>query len=159
MNADNAQTTANSAVREVLVHGSAAGFAQTVVVGGHVFPADEPVSVGGTDAGPGPYDLLLAALGSCTSMTLGMYARRKQWPLELVRVRLRHSRIHAEDCAACDTKEGKLDRIELDVELVGALSEEQRARLLEIADKCPVHRTLESEIVIQTKLVSGGTPT
>lgn len=146
-----------AATREVVVHGSATGFAQTVVVGGHVFPADEPRSFGGTDAGPGPYDLLLAALGACTSMTLGMYARRKQWPLEMVRVRLRHSKVHAKDCANCDTQEGKLDRIERDVELVGALSEEQRARLLEIADMCPVHRTLESEIVIETQLVAGGT--
>ena len=139
--------------REVVVHGDAKGFAQEIVVGDHRLLADEPAAMGGTDTGPGPYDLLLAALGSCTSMTIALYARRKQWPLEAVRVRLRHSKIHAADCADCETKVGMLDRIERDVELVGSLDGEQRARLLEIADKCPVHRTLSSEIVIRTRLV------
>src|SRR5882672_10751942 len=131
---------------DVVVEGSAKGFAQEIVVNSHRIVADEPVIAGGTDTGPGPYDLLLAALGSCTSMTVSMYARRKQWPLESVRVRLRHSRIHAADCADCETKEGMLDQIDRDIELAGPLSGEQRARLLEIADKCPVHRTLTSEI-------------
>ncbi len=139
--------------REVVVEGSAKGFAQAITVGSHVLPADEPVEAGGTDTGPGPYDLLLAALGSCTSMTVAMYARRKQWPLETVRVRLRHSRIYAADCESCETKVGMLDRIERDVEFVGTLDEAQRARLVEIANKCPVHRTLTSEIIIQTNLV------
>jgi putative redox protein len=139
--------------REVVVHGDAKGFAQEIVVGDHRLLADEPAAMGGTDTGPGPYDLLLAALGSCTSMTIALYARRKQWPLEAVRVRLRHSKIHAADCADCETKVGMLDRIERDVELVGSFDETQRARLLEIADKCPVHRTLSSEIVIRTRLV------
>jgi putative redox protein len=130
---------------EVVVHGSAAGFTQEVIAGSHVFTVDEP--------SPSPYDLLLAALGSCTSMTLGIYARRKAWPLESVTVRLRSSRIHAVDCAECETKEGMLDRIELDIELVGTLSVEQRSKLLEIANKCPVHRTLVSEINIRTRLV------
>src|SRR5258705_10226031 len=112
--------------REVVVEGSAKGFAQAITVGSHVLPADEPVEAGGTDTGPGPYDLLLAALGSCTSMTVAMYARRKQWPLETVRVRLRHSRIHAADCADCETKEGMLDHIDRDIELAGPLSGEQR---------------------------------
>ena len=138
--------------RTVTVHGKAAGFAQEVSVGPHRLSADEPIAVGGTDTGPGPYDLLLAALGSCTSMTVALYARHKQWPLEAVTVRLRHSKIHAADCASCETKEGKLDHIERDLELVGALSPEQRARLLDIANKCPVHRTLTSEIDIQTRL-------
>jgi len=149
---DQAVKVPSAEPREVVVHGSAKGFAQEIVVGGHRLVADEPAEVGGTDTGPGPYDLLLAALGSCTSMTVALYARRKQWPLEAVRVRLRHSKIHAADCADCETKVGMLDRIERDVELVGSLDEEQRARLLEIADKCPVHQTLTSEIVIRTRL-------
>jgi putative redox protein len=127
--------------------------AQEIAVGRHRLAADEPVADGGTGTGPNPYDLLLAALGSCTSMTIGMYARRKQWPLESVRVRLRHSKIHAEDCENCETKVGKIDQIERDVELVGALDEDQRARLLDIANKCPVHRTLTSEIAIRTRPV------
>jgi putative redox protein len=141
-----------SELKEVVVEGSARGFAQQIAVGGHRLVADEPLAVGGTDTGPGPYDLLLAALGACTSMTVALYARRKQWPLESVRVRLRHSRIHASDCAECETKVGMLDRIERDLELVGPLDPEQRVRLLEIANKCPVHRTLTSEINIQTRL-------
>ena len=140
--------------RTVTVHGSAAGFAQEISVGRHRLTGDEPISDGGTDTGPTPYDLLLAALGACTSMTLALYARRKQWPLEAVTVRLRHSKIHAADCADCETTEGLLDHIDRDVELSGALSEEQRARLLEIAEKCPVHRTLTSEIHIQTRLTA-----
>ena len=138
--------------REVVVRGSAAGFAQEIVVGAHRLAADEPTSAGGTDTGPNPYDLLLASLGSCTSMTVALYARRKGWPLEGVTVRLRHSRIHAADCADCETREGMLDRIERDIELTGALTDEQRARLLEIAGRCPVHRTLVSEIDIRTRL-------
>ena len=138
--------------REVVVRGSAAGFAQEIVVGAHRLAADEPTSVGGTDTGPNPYDLLLASLGSCTSMTVALYARRKGWALEGVTVRLRHSRIHAADCADCETREGMIDRIERDIELAGALTDEQRARLLEIADRCPVHRTLVSEIDIRTRL-------
>jgi putative redox protein len=128
-----------------------AGFAQTITAGRHRFSADEPVAVGGTDTGPNPYDLLLAALGACTSMTLRLYARRKKLPLEGVRVRLRHSKVHALDCATCDSKEGKIDRIERIVEILGDLTPEQRARLLEIADMCPVHRTLESEIEVSTR--------
>src|SRR6058998_3472058 len=128
--------------REVVVRGGAAGFAQEIVVGPHRLAADEPASAGGTDTGPDPYDLLLAALGACTSMTIRMYAERKGWPLEKVIVRLGHARIHAEDCATCDTKEGYADRFEREIELLGPLDAEQRARLLEIAGKCPVHRTL-----------------
>src|SRR6202051_4537535 len=139
--------------RSVLVRGSAAGFPQEIHAGAHRLHADEPVSAGGTDTGPSPYDLLLAALGACTSMTVAMYARRKAWPLEEVTVHLRHSRIHAADCAECETKEGMLDRIERDIHLEGPLTEEQRSRLLEIANKCPVHRTLKSEIDIKTREV------
>ena len=139
----------------VTVHGSAAGFAQEIVVGRHRLTGDEPASAGGTDTGPNPYGFLLAALGSCVSMTVAMYARRRQWPLDAVTVRLRHSRIHAADCEQCETTNGLLDHIDCDVELTGMLSEEQRLRLLEIADKCPVHRTLTSEIHIQTRLTRG----
>jgi putative redox protein len=138
---------------EVVVHGSAAGFAQKIIAGSHRLTADEPVDAGGADSGPTPYDLLLSALGSCTSMTIGIYARRKEWPLESVTVRLRYSRVHAIDCAECETKEGMLDRIDLEIQVVGTLTEEQRAKLLEIAHKCPVHRTLVSEINIRTRLL------
>ena len=134
--------------------GSGDGFAQHISAGGHPLEADEPAAQGGTDTGPNPYDLLLAGLGACTSMTLGLYARRKGWPLQRVRVRLNYSRVHAADCETCETQEGMLDRIETEVELEGPLSEEQRARLLEIATRCPVHRTLTSKIDIQTRLAS-----
>ena len=116
---------------------------------GQSFITDEPVSAGGEDAGPDPYTLLLAALGSCISMTLMMYARRKQWPLESVEVRLRQNRVHAKDCKECmQDKGGYIHRIERSVTLTGPLSDEQHARLQEIAHKCPVHKTLTSQIVI-----------
>ena len=137
----------------VIVRGGATGLAQEIEAGRHRLTADEPVAAGGTDAGPSPYDLLLAALGACTSMTISMYARRKGWPLEAVTVRLQHARIHAQDCAECETREGMLDRIEREISLVGALDAAQRERLLEIANRCPVHRTLVSEIDIRTRLV------
>jgi len=142
-----------SDVRSVVVRGSAAGFAQVIHAGQHRLPADEPASAGGTDTGPSPYDLLLAALGACTSMTMSMYARRKEWPLEEVTVHLRHSKIHAADCTECETREGMLDRIERDIHFSGSLTGEQRSKLLEIANKCPVHRTLTSEIKIYTREV------
>jgi putative redox protein len=144
-----------AAPREVVVRGAVAAFTQEITVGAHRLVVDEPVAAGGRDAGPTPYDLLLAALGACTSMTVGLYARRKGWPLEAVTVRLRHGRIHAEDCEHCETREGMVDRIDVDVELTGALDVAQRARLLEIAQRCPVHRTLTSEIDIRTRAVGG----
>ncbi len=137
----------------VVVQGSVAGFAQKIQIGSHHLEADEPVSFGGTDRGPSPYDLLLAALGSCTSMTIGLYARKRHWPLENVTVSLRHSKIHAADCDNCETKEGKIDRIERDIHLTGSLADEQRAKLMEIANKCPVHQTLTSEINIKTRAI------
>ena len=140
-------------VRSVVVRGNAAGLAQEIHAGRHQIQADEPVSAGGTDTGASPYDLLLAALGACTSMTVGMYARRKEWPLREVAVYLRHSKIHATDCAECETKEGMLDHIERDIHFDGPITDEQRSRLLEIANKCPVHRTLTSEIDIKTREV------
>ena len=127
-------------------------FTQAITVGRHSLRADEPVSVGGDDSEPSPYDFLLAGLGACTSMTLRMYADRKQWPLERVTVRLKHEKIHAQDCAECETKEGKIDRIEREIEIAGDLDVAQRARLLEIANKCPVHRTLHSEVIVPTQL-------
>lgn len=116
---------------------------------GRTLIVDEPISAGGEDAGPDPYTLLLGALGGCISMTVTLYARRKQWPLERVTVHLRQNRIHAKDCAECDqSTEGYVHRILRSVEFEGNLSDEQRARLKEIAHKCPVHKTLSSKIVI-----------
>jgi putative redox protein len=136
---------------DVVVHGSARSFRQELVAGKYNLVADEPVSAGGGDAGPDPYDYLLTSLGVCTSMTIGLYARRKQMPLENITVSLSHSRIYAIDCEECETKEGMLDRIDVEVELTGSLSAEQHAKLMEIAGKCPVHRTLTSEINIRLR--------
>ncbi len=138
----------------VLVAETGAGkFANVIQTGLHRLTSDEPVAFGGMDTGPSPYDLLLASLGACTSMTLRMYADRKKWPLEKVAVTLRHQKIHAEDCRDCETKEGKIDKIEKEIEVAGPLDAEQRERLLEIADRCPVHRTLHSEVRIVSRLV------
>ncbi|MDI3566364.1 bifunctional alpha/beta hydrolase/OsmC family protein [Bradyrhizobium sp. Arg816] len=128
-------------------------FNQTITVGPHHLVADEPIAAGGEDAGPGPYDFLLAGLGACTSMTMRLYADRKSLPLDRVTVTLKHSKIYAKDCAECETRDGMLDQIERDIAIDGALDAEQRRKLMEIADKCPVHRTLTSEIRIVTKAV------
>ena len=144
----------NTTPADVVVRGNASGFLQDVVTGEHQLRADEPVQYGGGDLAPGPYDYLLIGLGVCTSMTVGLYARRKQWPLEDITVSLRHSRIHAKDCEECATKEGMLDRIDVEVDLTGALTPEQRAKLMEVAGKCPVHRTLKSEIDIELRSTS-----
>jgi len=135
----------------IVVRGGAGNFQQEVIAGKHRFIADEPVNVGGGDAGPDPYDYLLASLGVCTSMTVGFYARRNHLPLENVTVSLWHSRIHANDCQECETRDGMVDRIEVEVKLTGSLTAEQHEKLMEIAAKCPVHRTLTSEINIRLR--------
>jgi putative redox protein len=139
----------NAAPPNVVVKGNAREFLQEVVSGKFHLRADEPVGYGGANAAPGPYDYLLIGLGVCTSMTIGLFARRKQIPLENITVALRHSRIHAKDCEECETKEGMLDRIDVDIQLTGPLTPEQHAKLMEVAGKCPVHRTLKSEINIR----------
>ncbi len=139
---------------EVVVAETGEGrFAQAMAAGHHAMRADEPEQYGGSDTGPSPYDLLMAALGACTSMTMRMYAERKGWPLQKTTVRLTHAKIHAQDCEACETETGKIDRFAREITLEGDLDTEQRARLLEIADRCPVHRTLHSETLVETTLV------
>jgi len=144
-------TQSSNKTADVVVRGDAGSFKQEIAAGKHRLLADEPANAGGGDAGPDPYDYLLTSLGVCTSMTVGLYARRKQIPLENITVSLWHSRIYARDCEECETKEGMLDRIEVEVELTGPLSAEQRDKLMEIAAKCPVHRTLTSEINIRLR--------
>ena len=135
-----------------MVHTGESGYRTEIETGGHALVSDEPESVGGTDEGPSPYDLLVSSLGSCTAMTLRMYADRKEWPLEGVFVRLNHEKVHATDCADCPETDAKIDRIEREIELQGPLDEVQRERLLEIADRCPVHRTLTGDIQVRTRL-------
>jgi uncharacterized OsmC-like protein len=142
----------------IVVRGGAGNFQQEITAGKHHLIADEPATVGGGDAGPDPYDYLLTALGVCTSMTVGFYARRNKWPLKKVTVSLWHSRIHARDCEECETKDGMVDRIDVEVELTGSLSPEQHAKLMEIAAKCPVHRTLTSEINIRLRAADKSHP-
>ncbi len=139
---------------DVIVTESAQGkFSQIVSVGDrHRLYADEPAAMGGTDTGPSPYDLLMAGLGACTNMTIRMYAEHKKLPLESVSVTLRHGKIHARDCESCETREGKVDRIDRELTITGPLDEATRQKLLEIANKCPVHRTLHSEVWIETRL-------
>ncbi len=144
MDRENARVTARAG----------SGLRTELTANGHAMVADEPAGLGGTDAGPTPYDYLLAALGSCTAMTVRMHADRKGWPLESVRVRMKHDKVHARDCEACETESGRVDRIELELELEGPLDEGQRRRLKDIAEKCPVHRTLDSEVLIETSPVA-----
>ncbi len=136
----------------VIVRTGKVGYHTEILARGHHLVADEPIALGGSNTGPNPYDYLLAALGACTSVTLRMYSDRKAWPLDGIVVRLKHEKIHAEDCQDCETKSGKLDRIEREIELIGPLDGGQRMRLFEIADMCPVHRTLQSKIIIKSKL-------
>ena len=127
------------------------GIEQNIRVGGHVFVADEPETLGGRNSGPAPYDLLLSALGACTNMTLRLYADRKEWPLTGIDTTLRHRKADASECEECETESGKIDIIERQIALHGDLSQDQLDRLMEIADRCPVHRTLTSETVIRSR--------
>lgn len=139
--------------RDVAVEESGRGWLeQDIQAGRHRLVADEPPAVGGGDAGPDPYAYLLSALGACTTMTLRLYARRKEWPLERAQVRLSHAKVHEEDCENCEADSSKIDHIERRLTLEGPLSNEQRQRLLEIAERCPVHRTLHNEVRIETAL-------
>jgi putative redox protein len=140
-----------SAAREVVVRGAASGFAQVVEVDGLHLVADEPIADGGSGTGPTPYDLLLAALGTCTSMTVGLYARTHAIPLETIVVRLSHSRVYQTDCKECVEHPRRLERISLTLELSGSMSEEQRERLRQIAARCPVHKTLTSSVEIEIR--------
>jgi len=148
----------NAKPAEVIVEGNASVFHQKIVSGKHNFEADEPVDVGGKDEAPNPYDYLLAALGTCTSMTIGWYARKKKIPVEDIKVSLWQSRIHAKDCEDCITKDGMIHRIELEIALTGNIAPEQHKLLMEAAEKCPVHRTLTAEIDIKTRVAAGVSP-
>jgi uncharacterized OsmC-like protein len=134
----------------VTAHVGPRGYRADIIAGDHALVADEPRRAGGTDQGPTPYEFLLAALGACTAMTLRMYADRKGWPLEDVRVRLRSSRSHERDCEHCETEAVGIHRIERKLELSGSLTDEQRQRLQEIADRCPVKQTLQREIRVES---------
>jgi uncharacterized OsmC-like protein len=140
-----------AAMASVLVRGGG-GLRKEIVIGDRTLVADEPTELGGTDEGPTPYELLLGALGACTAMTVTMYARRKGWPLTGVTVELENDRVHASDCESCETQEGYLDRIHVRIGVDGPLHEEQRARLEEIARKCPVHKTLTGELRVDEEL-------
>ncbi|HET9037308.1 MAG TPA: OsmC family protein [Myxococcaceae bacterium] len=142
----------NQEPRSVMVSGPATGFRTDVEVGGHHLVVDEPTAVGGADEGPTPYEMLLAGLGACTAMTLRIYADRRKWPLERARISLRHRKVHAQDCIDCETKPAKMDVVDRIITLDGALTEEQRAKLLEIAERCPVQQTLGSKIQVNTTI-------
>jgi putative redox protein len=148
-------TTENKGISagEVWVEETGEGLINRIMTHKHELYADEPEGLGGQDIAPDPYALLLSALGACTSMTLRLYAKRKQLPLKQVRVKLKHSKVHAEDCAECNDKNAMMDHIERNIELTGDLTEAQRTRLLEIANKCPLHKTLTSKIKVVSKLI------
>lgn len=140
-------------MQTVIVRESGKGkFTQEVIIGNHILIADEPLANGGNDLGPSPYDFLLTALGACTSMTIRMYANLKKMPLTGISVSLSHEKIYAQDCENCEKSGAKMDHIIRKIELTGTLTQEQRDRLLDIANKCPVHRTLTSIVSITTEL-------
>ena len=143
-------TTQNQVITQI----GKSGYITDIMADGHGMVADEPIAMGGTGLGPAPYDFLMAGLGACTAMTLRMYSDRKKWPLDGVTVKLNHQKIDAADCETCETKDGKLDQIDREIEIVGPLDDQQKQRLMQIADRCPVHRTLHSEIVVRSKLKS-----
>jgi len=149
---DSGTSPAGPASHDVVVvtESDARPYGQRITAGGHQLVADEPAGIGGADSGPSPYDLVLAGLGACTAITVRMYADRKGWPLRQTTVRLRHQRIHAKDCADCETRTGQMDQIERELQFEGELTDSQRARLLDIAERCPVHRTLHSEVLVST---------
>jgi len=142
----------NQEPRSVVVSGPATGFRTDVEVGGHRLVVDEPIAVGGADQGPTPYEMLLAGLGACTAMTLRIYADRRKWPLERARISLLHRKVHAQDCVDCVTQPARMDVVDRIITLDGALTEEQRAKLLEIAERCPVHQTLKAKMQVNTQL-------
>lgn len=148
---DSTPTTAGS--RDVVTTTTAESYRTTIDAGGFALVADEP-GAAGSDAGPNPYDYILASLGACTGMTLRMYAERKKWPLESVTVRLRHGRAHVTDCEHCETPDSRLAQVQREIEMVGALDDAQRARLMQIADMCPVHKSLTAGFQITSTLVS-----
>lgn len=145
--------TQSGPLPHVMVRGTGRNFLQEISAGTHHFEADEPASVGGTDAAPDPYDYLMASLGSCTSMMVGLQARKRRWPLDKITVSLRHSRIHADDCEECLTEDGMIDRIEATIELTGALTAEQRSELMKTARECPIHRALTHEINVRLRAI------
>jgi putative redox protein len=139
----------------VVVYGSGQSFVQDIRAGDHRFRADEPISFGGTDVAPDPHDYLMASLGACTSMMVGLNARKRRWPLENISVSLRHSRVNAKDCEECETNEGMVDRIEVAVELTGPLTLEQRSELMKTAATCPIHHLLKGEVDIRLRAANG----
>jgi len=139
----------------VIVHGTGRNFVQEISAGDHQFQADEPATFGGTDVAPDPYDYLMASLGACTSMMVGLQARKRRWPLQDINVSLRHSRINVKDCEECLTEDGMIDRIEVAVELTGPLTAEQRAELMKTAATCPIHLALKGEINVRLYEVNG----
>jgi putative redox protein len=151
---DQNQTTKDEHRHQVTAQIGKSRYVTDIMAAGHSLVADEPPSVGGADLGPAPFDLLMASLGACKAITLRMYSDRKQWPLDGVTVQLDHKKIDAADCENCVTKEGQLDQFDCEIDLSGELDDQQRKRLLQIADRCPVHRTLHSEIVVRSRLKS-----
>ena len=149
---DKDQPSSDGVLHQVTAQIGKSPYVTDIMAAGHSLVADEPPSMGGADLGPTPFDLLMASLGACKAITLRMYSDRKKWPLDAVSIHLNHKKIDAADCETCVTKEGQLDQFDCEIDLSGELDEQQKKRLLQIADRCPVHRTLHSEIVVRSKL-------